>query len=92
MEQKEYFHLYLSGLVQGVGMRYHVNNIARETGLTGYVKNLPDGRVECVIHETATKLEHFITLLNKTPRGRIEGIMVEDYSGGEVFEGFAIRY
>ncbi|HHU76132.1 MAG TPA: acylphosphatase [Firmicutes bacterium] len=91
MEQKEYFCLYLSGLVQGVGMRYQINNIAKEIDLRGYVKNLDDGRVKCVIYETNPGLKHFINLLNETPRGRIDSITVKDYSGNEVFENFTIR-
>jgi len=92
MAEKKYFCLHLSGSVQGVGMRYHVNNVAKELGLLGYVRNLPDGRVECVIHETHGKLEHFITLLEKSPRGHIESIAVSDGQETEKFSDFTIRY
>lgn len=37
---------YVSGTVQGVGFRYFVNRAARELKLSGYVRNLRDGRVE----------------------------------------------
>jgi len=92
MSEKEYFCIHLSGLVQGVGMRYFINSIAQEIGMRGYVKNLPDGRVECIIYETPQKLEHFITVLNKNPRGRIDEITVKDYPGVEEFKDFTIRY
>ena len=36
----------ISGRVQGVGFRYHTRRKAEEIGLTGWVHNLPDGRVE----------------------------------------------
>ena len=51
----------VSGLVQGVGFRWFVARHARALNLTGYARNLPDGRVEVVVSgdETAaiTRLE-----------------------------------
>ncbi len=43
MEAKRY---YISGIVQGVGYRYFAKRRAELYGIVGYVKNLPDGRVE----------------------------------------------
>jgi acylphosphatase len=40
---------YSSGRVQGVGFRYTAQNIAQQYAVKGYVKNLPDGRVELVL-------------------------------------------
>ena len=39
-------HMYISGDVQGVGFRYRAYHAAQRLGLTGYVRNLYDGRVE----------------------------------------------
>lgn len=41
-------HVFISGFVQGVGYRQHVKKIASELGLKGWVKNLPDRRVEAL--------------------------------------------
>jgi acylphosphatase len=50
-----------TGHVQGVGFRYTTHSIARDHEVTGYVRNLPDGRVELVVEgdrrETDTFLE-----------------------------------
>ena len=40
---------HFSGRVQGVGFRYTAQNIAMRHNVTGYVRNLPDGRVEMVV-------------------------------------------
>lgn len=53
--------VYYSGQVQGVGFRYTAHSIARSHAVIGYVRNLPDGRVELVVegnrHETNAFLE-----------------------------------
>ena len=48
-------HVYFSGHVQGVGFRYSV----KEFDVTGWVKNLPDGRVELVTEGERNELETF---------------------------------
>ena len=52
-------HVYYSGNVQGVGFRYSVKQLSLEFDVTGWVKNLPDGRVEMVIEGERDELETF---------------------------------
>ena len=47
----------VSGRVQGVGFRYYVSSRARALGLAGFVRNLPDGRVECAAGGDVRQLE-----------------------------------
>src|SRR5271157_2991968 len=48
-EEAQRREVYYSGRVQGVGFRYTASSIARQFAVTGYGKNLPDGRVELVV-------------------------------------------
>lgn len=50
-------HIFLSGRVQGVGMRFFVHSVAQEHSLSGFVRNLPDGRVESILEGPKHDLE-----------------------------------
>ena len=50
-------HVYYSGRVQGVGFRYTAEGLALDLKLVGWVKNLPDGRVELVCEGPKEKIE-----------------------------------
>ena len=49
----------LSGEVQGVGYRFFAQRVAARHQVTGYVKNLPDGRVEALAEGTPEAVEAF---------------------------------
>ena len=61
------WHLYLAGEVQHVGLRYTALYLCRGLGLTGWVKNLPDGRVELEVQGEVSKLRQFYMLLKSQP-------------------------
>lgn len=58
-------HLLISGLVQGVGFRAFVRNNARKLGLTGWVRNLPDHRVEVLAQGDEHSLKKLIEVCSK---------------------------
>ena len=60
-------HIFISGFVQGVGFRQFVKNNADERNLTGWVRNLPDGRVEAVLQGRKKDIESVILLCKKGP-------------------------
>lgn len=67
-------HVFVTGFVQGIGYRAFVKKHAIELGLTGWVKNLPDGRVEALFQSSASsgqegkkQIEQIIELCKKGP-------------------------
>lgn len=58
----------VSGRVQGVGYRYFAERSAHESGVTGWARNLDDGRVEVHANGAAAQLEDFEARLRKGPR------------------------
>ena len=75
--------LVVSGRVQGVGFRWFTQETARREGAMGWVRNLPDGRVEVVVEgdsEVVTKVE---LAIRSGPRGaRVEKVDVDDEEVG----------
>jgi acylphosphatase len=70
---------YVSGIVQGVGFRYFVRQLAERLGIAGYAKNLRDGRVEVYAIASAPALEALHTELKRGPRGAmVSGVTEED--------------
>ena len=73
----------ISGKVQGVGFRWFTQDTATREGLKGWVRNLPDGRVEALLEgedEAVTRVER---ALRSGPRGaRVEKVQVDDEEPG----------
>ena len=66
---------WVRGLVQGVGFRYFVQRAAAGLGVTGYVKNLDDGRVEVYAVGSEQALSELAGLLRKGPaHARVRGV------------------
>jgi acylphosphatase len=62
-------HARIEGMVQGVGFRYSTVRQARRLGLTGYVRNLPDGSVEVVAEGEEDLLKRLSSWLRQGPPG-----------------------
>jgi len=67
VEGTERVTVYVRGDVQGVGFRFWTRARARELGLVGHAKNLPDGRVEVVAQGDGDALDRLIALLEEEP-------------------------
>lgn len=86
-------HLFVSGRVQGVFFRTETQRKAKKFGVSGFVSNLPDGRVEAILEGEKEKVEKVIKWAKRGPFfARVEKFDVswEEYRGE--FEGFEIVY
>ena len=69
----------VSGRVQGVGFRYFTQDTARREGVTGWVRNLPDGGVEALVEGEAEAVTRVERALRTGPRGaRVDRVYVDD--------------
>lgn len=62
-------HVRITGMVQGVGFRWFVRERARRLGLSGWVRNLPDGSVEVAASGEPGQLELLRSELRRGPSG-----------------------
>jgi len=92
MTDKRRVHIRLQGIVQGVGMRYYIQNHARRIGIRGYVRNLRDGSVEAVAEGRTSQVDLFLKAIKEDTPGRIDKMEVEDLSSKEDFGAFEVRF
>ena len=62
-------HVYVAGMVQGVFFRQNIRRQAQMHNVTGWVRNLPDGRVEAVFEGEETQVKALLDFCRKGPRG-----------------------
>ena len=85
-------HVLVTGLVQGVFYRATAERVAREWGLTGWVRNLPDGRVEAIAEGPAEAVEAFVRWCHEGPSAaRVDSVDVTASPAMGEFEGFTTR-
>lgn len=86
-------HVLISGRVQGVFFRSNTKDHAIELGLNGWVRNLPDGRVEAVFEGTEKKIKEMIEWCKRGPGfADVSKVDVEFNGAGNEFKNFEIRY
>lgn len=87
------FHILVSGRVQGVGYRYFTKEKATKYNCAGWVKNLPDGRVEAEIQGPEDNVLQLLSELRKgPPMGYVIDIVRRDIPLEENEKRFKIRY
>ena len=84
--------LTIDGRVQGVWFRAATRKAAERFGVTGWVRNLPDGRVEAVLEGQPSRVEEMIGWCRQgPPAARVDGVDVALEPWRGEFERFAIR-
>jgi len=86
-------HVYISGRVQGVFFRASTREEAVRLGLSGWVMNMPDGRVEAVFEGEGSVVDEMVSWCRRgSPHSRVEDVVVskEEYIGE--FGDFGVRY
>jgi acylphosphatase len=88
------FRAVVRGRVQGIGFRDYVLNRARFLGLSGYVRNLADGRsVEVVAEGARPDLEQLLDYLREGPRmSRIDAVDAEWREPTGAYDGFGVGF
>jgi acylphosphatase len=82
--------VHFRGHVQGVGFRATVRSLARNYAVQGYVKNLPDGRVELVMEGDPAEMTRLVAAVRERMSGYIRDVTTATSPATGEFEGFEI--
>ncbi len=89
----EAYVVFLSGRVQGVGFRWFTEREARARDVCGYVRNLPDGRVEVLAQADTATLAMFCERLREGPRAsRVEEMETMTIAVDPELSSFIVRF
>ncbi len=89
MQRRE---VYYRGTVQGVGFRYATRRLAADFAVTGFVKNLPDGRVLLVAEGRGEEIDRFLEAVRAAFGGYVSDIREAVVEPTGEFRSFDIRY
>ena len=88
---QERAHVYVSGDVQGVFFRDSTREKAQQLGLSGWVKNLPDGRVEALFEGPSEKVREVVRWCEQgPPHAAVDNVDVEFDTAREDLSGFEV--
>ncbi len=83
--------VFFTGHVQGVGFRYSVLQVAKEFDVTGFVENLPDGRVQLEAEGSQAEVTAFVNAVGERMHGYVRKIDRKSARRIAQFSGFQIR-
>ncbi len=89
---KKQAHVYYLGRVQGVGFRFTAESLALELNVTGWVKNLGDGRVEIIVEAEEEILKNFLGRIKESFSRYINDIDIEWRDATGEFKEFNIEF
>jgi len=79
-------------MVQGVGFRYTTRRIAARFAVTGYVQNLPDGRVRVVAEGAPEELDRFVAAIAERLGHYVDEVKTAVEPAENAYRGFDIRF
>lgn len=86
-------HIWVTGRVQGVYFRYAVEEEAQDRGITGWIRNLPDGRVEGIFEGEGPRIQELLAFCQRGPMyARVDRVEVREEPFRGEFRRFEIRY
>jgi acylphosphatase len=89
---QQQLHLFVSGKVQGVSYRANAQCMATMQGLAGWVKNLPDGRVEILAQGEEKALRNLLAWAHQGPaQSRVDHVETHWAEAEEMLQDFHIR-
>jgi len=84
---------FISGRVQGVSFRYYTQRAANRLGIKGFVRNLPDGRVEVLARADEEALSEFYSFLRDgPPAARVDHIETKEETSDQELHSFQIKF
>jgi len=91
MSEVHHATVFFTGHVQGVGFRYQAMQVAKGFEVSGYVMNLPDGRVQLEAEGAAAEVRDFIVAVHERMEGYIRKVEQTETQRAPKFQGFSIR-
>ena len=88
---KKQIHVYYTGRVQGVGFRFTAQDLAKEKGVSGWAKNLRDGRVEITAEAEEKVLKDFLEQISQYFSQYIQDVDIQWLKATDEFEDFLIK-
>lgn len=84
--------VHFAGRVQGVGFRYTARSIALQHDVSGYVRNLADGRVKLVLEGAESELDRVLEEIRRKMSAFVRGITTDLGPATREFDQFSIRH
>jgi acylphosphatase len=86
-------HIHISGRVQGVFFRAETQRTAKSFNLTGWVRNIADGRVEAVLEGEDENVDKMLKWCHTgPPAAKVEEVLTEEEPYTSEFSDFSIKY
>ncbi len=89
---KKQVHIYYIGRVQGIGFRFTAKDIANNLGVSGWVKNLSDGRVEIVAQAEEETLQEFLAKIREYFSKYIQDTLISWFPVSDEFKDFGVKF